>query len=698
MRMAKLLWTCGPIAFLLLPAGAFAQSGAPPRGGEAASGEAGGWNDVVVTARKRAERLQDVPESVSVVSGDLIEKANITNLHQYAAVTPNMLVRSTFRSNETFITMRGISSAQNALPPVSIIVDGVQLGSNDFINQDLLDVERIEILRGPQGALYGQGAIAGAINIISRPPTDEMTGMVKANIGNGLSHRVAGSLSGPIVPDMLGFRVSAMHRGSEGLIRNVRGDKVDSNQQTTLRGLLKFESGPFSTALRGSWTDGGAGCCIQDKAPRDAAGNFVDLDDVTNPGPSSNVLGRENTRFSDASARFDYDAGPVTLTAISGFAHVDQGVFADLDYSAAPTSVQNVNYRSNVFNQDLRIASNGDGAFGWIVGGYYQRRRSVSRLMAGPDATPFQPTLLNQDIYNTNRSWAAYVQTTWSPVDRLELLAALRYDRVHAYNINRLSPAATRASANFKSVQPKVQASWKWTPDIMMYATFSKGFRTGGFSQTTLFDNENTYNYEFGFKTQFADGRVTINGSLFHIDYENQQLSYGVTTSTTLIRRTINIPKTRNDGFELEMQLRPTDRLTANISVGAVDSVISKVAPDPFIPTSGAVGKKSPLVPPLTMSAVVTHRTPVAQGLELVAVGTAQHRGGFYFDVANSFYTRTKTFLDANLSIEADNWSFGLWGKNLTNARFTEHISITGADLRFPNQPRTWGAEAVLRF
>lgn len=698
MRMTKFLTGCGITAFMLLPAVAQAQAGGAADAQVQADADADNGNDIVVTARKRNERLQDVPESVSVLSGDLIDKANITNLHQYAALTPNMLVRSTYRSNETFITMRGISSAQNALPPVSIIVDGVQLGSNDFINQDLLDVERIEILRGPQGALYGQGAIAGAINIISRPPTDELTGMVKASIGNGVAHRVAGSLSGPLVPDMLGFRISASHRGSEGLIRNVRDEKVDSNQQTTLRGLLNFESGAFKAALRGSWTDGDAGCCIQDKAPRDAAGNFVDIDDVNSPGPSSNILGREHTRFGDASARFDYDAGAVTLTAISGYGHVNQTVFADLDYSATPTSVQDIGYRTDVFNQDVRIASNGGGAFGWIVGGYYQYRKSWSRLMAGPDATPFVPSLLNQDIYNTSRSWAGYAQATWSPVDRLELLAALRYDKIHAYNINKLSPATSEATADFDSFQPKVQASWKWTPDIMMYATFSKGFRTGGFSQSTQFDNENTYNYEFGFKTQFADGRVTINGSVFHIDYENQLLSYGVTTPTTIIRRTINIPKTRNDGFELEMQLRPTQRLTANLSIGAVDSVIAEVAPDPFIPTAGALGKKSPLVPPLTMGATLTHRTPVGDGMELVAVGTVQHRGGFYFDVANTFYTRTKTFVDANLSLDAGAWSFGLWGKNLTNARFTEHISLTGADLRYPNQPRTYGAEATLRF
>ena len=155
-RRGWLLATLSALA-LLPPETALAQS--------SESAEAG--NDIVVTARKREERLQDVPESVSVLSGDLLDRANISTIHGVATLTPNMLVRSTFRSNETFITMRGISSAQRALPPVSVIIDGVQVGSNDFINQDLQDIERIEILRGPQGALYGQGAIAGAINIIT---------------------------------------------------------------------------------------------------------------------------------------------------------------------------------------------------------------------------------------------------------------------------------------------------------------------------------------------------------------------------------------------------------------------------------------------------------------------------------------------------------------------------------------------------
>jgi len=655
--------------------------------------------EIVVTARKREERLQDVPEAVTVIGAEQIERANINSLKDFVALTPNIIARSTFRSNETYITLRGIASAQGALPPVSIIVDGVQLGSNDFINQDLLDVERIEVLRGPQGALYGQGAIAGAINIVTKEPTNDLTGFIKGSYGRGNTYRLSGAVSGPLVEDLLFFRVSGFHRGTDGLIKNARGERIDSGEQSSIRAQLSLAAGPFTAKLRGSWTDGDGGCCIQDKARRDTNGNLIDIDDVTNPGAKSNILGREKTRFRDASARLDYDAGPVTLTSITGWADVRQAVFGDFDYTAAPLTAQDLVYGADVFNQDLRIGSNGNGPFTWTFGAFYQRRNESLRLRVGAETpTGVNPTIINQDIRKQSTSKAVYGQASYKITPELELLAALRYDKDEQTNVDRNNPGPTRAEADYDALQPKVQLSYKWTPDVMVYATYSQGFRAGGFSQTSQFADEKTKNYEVGFKTQFADGRVTLNGSVFHIDYQNQLLSYVVNTNTAAIRRTINIPATSIDGFELEVSARPNSRLSLNLGVGFTDSVVKQVAPDPVISTAGAVGKKSPLVAPFTVSASATHRTPLSSSIDLVAYGAVQHRGGFYFDLTNTIYTATKTIVDANLSIESDRWTIGIFGKNLTNARFVENISITGADLRVPNQPRSYGIEASYKF
>jgi len=657
-------------------------------------------SDIVVTARKREERLQEVPESVSVISAVQIDRGNINNLKDFVALTPNVIARTTFRSNETFLTLRGIASAQGALPPVSIIVDGVQLGSNDFINQDLLDVERIEVLRGPQGALYGQGAIAGAINIVSRRPTNDFEGFVKGTYGNGDTYRIAAAVSGPIIQDTLLFRLSGYQRGSDGLIKNQRGQRIDGSDQHSIRGQLFLDAGPLQVALRGSYTKGDGGCCIQDRVNIDASGVLVGVDDVTNPGASANILGRENTRFRDASARVDYDFGPFTLTSITGWADVSQAIYGDLDYTSAPTQAQDVAFRQDVFNQDLRVASNGNGPLSWIVGGFYQRRNEATRYRVGPEIPgDVIPTVLNQDIRKRSTSKAVYGQLSYEITSELEVLGALRYDHDEQTNVDLLNPGPTSATATFSAWQPKAQISYKVTPDIMLYTTYSKGFRAGGFSTTFVFDSEKTTNYEAGFKMQFADGRVTVNGSAFHIDYENQLLSYVVVTPTASVRRTINIPRTGIDGFELELNARPTDRLTASFNVGVTDSVVKEVAPDPNISTAGAVGKKSPLVSPLTMSGSLTYRAPVSDDLDLIASGTVQRRGGFFFDLSNTIYTATKTFVDANLSLEAEGgWSVGIFGKNLTNARNADNVSITGARLRIPNQPRSYGVQASYRF
>ena len=692
----------GSILALALSNNAAAQEAAPAPAQVAAPE---GTGEILVTARKRTERLQDVPESVSVIGAEQIERANISNIKDFVTLTPNIIARSTFRSNETYITMRGIASAQGALPPVSIIIDGVQLGSNDFINQDLLDIERIEVLRGPQGALYGQGAIAGAINIVTKNPTNDFEGFAKASYGVANSYRLAGAVSGPIIADTLFFRVSGFHRGTDGLIKNQRGQRIDGGNSTSLRGQLNLDTGPFTAKLRGSWTKGDGGCCIQDIAPRNATGTLIDLDDVTNPGANSDILGRENTRFRDASLRMDYDTGPVTLTSITGWADVRQKVYGDFDYTNRPLLAQDLIYGTKVFNQDVRAASNGDGPFSWIVGAFYQERKELLRLRVG---TPINgsssinrgviPTVIDQDINKRSVSKSVYAQLSYKITPQLEVLGALRYDDDRQHNVDRNNPGPTTARAEFSAVQPKAQVSYKVTPGVMVYATYSEGFRAGGFSQTTLFANEKTRNYEAGFKTQFDDGRYTINGSAFYINYENQLLSYVVNTNTAAIRRTINIPQTQINGFELEMSARPTRRLTANIGVGFTDSVVKKVAPDPIISTAGAVGKKSPLVAPFTLSASATHRAPISDALDFVTYVAVQHRGGYFFDLTNTIYTATKTFVDANLSIDAGKWTVGLYGKNLTNARYAENMSITGADLRVPNQPRSYGVEASIRF
>jgi len=658
--------------------------------------------EVKVTARKREESLQEIPESITVFSGEQLETANVVTMRDFIDLTPNMIIRETFRSNESFLTMRGIASAQGALPPVAIVIDGVQVGANEFLNQDLLDIERVEVLRGPQGALYGQGAIAGAINIVTRAPTNEFESFVTGSYGNADTYRIAGSVSGPLIKDSLFGRVSAYYKSTDGLIKNRFGVRTSFAEEYSLRGRLLYEGENFSAAFRASHTEGDGSCCLQDKANFDPiTGLLINIDDVTNPGAESNILGTDDTYFTDASMKLDYDFNGLTATSITGFAEAGQSAYADLDYTAEPIQIQDLSWDSEVINQEFRLASDSSSPFQWIVGGFYQKKKEIFDAKILRDQTQQPLPVLFAFINEINSDlWAVFGQASYRLTDKLELTGAWRYDRDEQDFVNQLVPSTAR-SATFDQPQPKLQMSYDWSDNVMTYATWSKGFRTGGFDQNQQFENEVATNYEIGIKSATPNGLMTINASLFHIDYENQQLSFVILDpddATNTLRGVLNIPATDIDGMELEIAANPVAGLSINLGVGVAITSIAEVDTSSPFASPEAIGKTSPLAPPFTFNAGTTYTYPLNGNLDLLLYGQYRRQGGFYFDLNNTIKTGTQDFIDAKISLEGSNWSLGLFGRNLSDTRHATNVSITGSRLRVPNQPRSYGIEGTIRY
>jgi iron complex outermembrane receptor protein len=679
--------------------------------------------EIIVTSTKRSEKLQDVPDSIKVFSAADLEHSNITNLRGFVQLTPNLIIRETFRSNETFLTMRGLSSAQGSLPPVAFVVDGIQMGSNDFINQDLLDIERIEVLRGPQGALYGQGAIAGAINVITKQPTNELSGMVKGSYGNANTFRVAAALSGPLVKDMLFAKVSGYYKQSDGLIKNDAGIRITPYHESFGRAQLNYKNENLRANLFGSYTDGKSYCCIQDIAQKESGGVIypgntnlpsyvvVNVDQVTgSPGPTSNILGKSWNRFATAGLKIDYDFDPFTVTSISGYNYVRQHIYGDADYTAALGVAQDIVYSTKVYNQEVRVTSRGDGPFKWLFGGYYQYSHDVQFIKAGVDPGPaLDQNPGNISVYfggfpqynvTNHHSYAFFTSMSYDITDKWQLSGAFRYDHDSANAENQAKYPLTLASATFTQPQPKVQLSYKWNPDVLVYTSFSMGFRSGGFSQNAKFDNELTKNYELGFKSTLFDGLAVLNGSFFHIDYQNQQLSF-VQLNPAPLKGVINIPKSAIDGMELELTARPVDNLTVSLGAGMVDSTIKAIKPNILLPNLDVyqfIGNKSPLVSPFTFNASVNYVVPLANDFDVLLHADYRREGGYYFDMANAIKTGTHDLISGKISLEKDKWSVGVWGQNLTDARYATNIGVTGTPYRVPNQPRSYGVEASFKF
>lgn len=308
--------------------------------------------------------------------------------------------------------------------------------------------------------------------------------------------------------------------------------------------------------------------------------------------------------------------------------------------------------------------------------------------------------MLRQLNETNSSSWAAFGQVSYDVTDRLELTAAARYDRDEQDSRNKLNVAGSFKEATFSEFQPKAQLGYRWTDDFMIYASYARGFRAGGFTQNQQFDNEVTDNYEFGFKSSMLDGRVTLNASFFHIDYSNQQLSFVIFTTTSALRGVVNIPTTDIDGMELEATLRPMQQLTLSAGLGITDSVIRKVAPNVLFGDDivQLEGNKSPLVSPFTFNAAATWRQPVGADLDIVIHGDFRRLGGYDFNAQNTMHTATSNFINGKIALSAGAWDFGVYGANLTDQRVATYISPSGSLLRAPNQPRSYGVEAVYRF
>ena len=219
--------------------------------------------EVVVTAQYRQESLQDVPVSVTAFTADDIARAGIESTQDFINLTPNITMDDSFTLGNTFVQVRGVAQINNADSPVAIVVDGVPQNNQKQFKQELVDIERIEVLKGPQGALYGRNAIGGAINIVTRQPTNELEGFLRAGAGNGGLQKLSGALSGPIIDDTLLFRVTGAYKDFDGVIDNTFLDeKVDFYTTRDLRARLLWRpTDALDVDFRYAWSDADGGCC-----------------------------------------------------------------------------------------------------------------------------------------------------------------------------------------------------------------------------------------------------------------------------------------------------------------------------------------------------------------------------------------------------------------------------------------------------
>lgn len=683
------------ISTAALVAGAF---GATPALAQAADDTAIAPNEITVTARKRNETAQTVADPISVVTETVIANSDLRTLQDAVRLTPNLVVLDGLYPGYKTVSFRGFTTlGRDGEFPFATIIDGVVQPGQMFFQQELVNVSQIEILRGPQGTLYGGGAIAGAINIVTRKPTNEFTGSAAVQYLSGPEVRGTASISGPLVKDKLYLTVGATAYDDEGRIDNLANKKnADFGKGLTTRASLLFTpTEDLTFAFTASTTDSKTGGLWLAPVP-DA--DFKD----TIPDVSENQPGIVRTKLRGYSFKGDWAIPDfATLTSITAYSRGRDYTTADGDFSAADVYTQNIRFVDTAWSQELRLTSDGNGPVKWNVGGYYQDEKRTQISNYGSVGNP--PVFFSHsDDFRKYETMALFGQVSWALSDRVELTGGFRYDWETQMLHDRVNNVIYKQK--FSEPQGKASISYKWSPDLFTYATYSRGYRKGGFNPRSAdallsYDPETADNFEVGFKSSFGGSLVTLNGALFYTDFKGQQFSTSrVVEGEAIYIAVSNIEKTKVMGAEAELSIRPTRGLSINGAIGYSDVKIKSFLPED---TDAFHNNVIPQIYRFTAQLGLDYEAELADDLSLIVHGDMAHRGNVYWDVSNSLETGPKTFFNAKVGLQKGDWTLSFVGRNLTNERTPMAVgphALGTSTLASYNPPRQYGAELAFKF
>lgn len=690
-------------------------------------------DQIVVTARRRAEILQNVPAAITAYTARTIEAAGIEKPLDFINLTSNVNLVETQNAGNAFIIIRGITQARNSEPSVAVVVDGVQQVNPAQFNQELFDIEQIEVLKGPQGGLYGRNAIGGAIVIRTKQPSDILEGQFKAGVDNGPGYWLRGSLSGPLAPT-LKFRVAGSWYDTNGFIPNTFLHKdADPVKDLALRGtLLWTPTSNFTADLRAS---------IDRLRTQGFYFNIVsDVNDTSLPVRVNNA-GEDNRNMDNVSLRLNWDLGVGALTAVSSYDKLTEIITGDaFDFLPIPESFffhllgfdlnqsQYLNVRA--LSQEIRFTSPSDRPFRYILGVYgIGTKRFISTgnmvdtgngvfpVFHNPSTNPLNPQATFLADEQRNFAWAAFANASYDISQQLTLDASLRYDRDRRRNTTETPtaflpnipgfPAGVSGEVRtiiFDDWQPKVSLTWKPTKTLTFYGGYSRGFRSGGFNQTGVgavaaangilgvadtYQAETADTFEVGARAQLFNHTATLNANVYTTRSKNSYFFVFLAANST--QNLGNVPEVQLKGFELEGTLHPLPGLDFNAGLGYTWSDIKKF-PDPTV-----IGNEAPLISRYTLNLGAQYRHKIANSrLGLLARVDYRRTGKTWWDVQNSTVRKPINLVNARLGVEADHWSLTAFGENIFNEKYNAEFSPGG--FVFKGRPRRYGLETVYHF
>jgi iron complex outermembrane receptor protein len=688
----------------------------------------GALDEIVVTAQKRLQNQQDVPVSVASFSADSLATANVANITDLSKLDPSLVMNAGFGEVTPFI--RGSGTLINNLgdeSSVAVYVDGVYLSRVPLSYLDLNNVDRIEILDGPQGTLFGRNASAGLVNIVTRDPSLEKP-VLDAEVGYANYDTVTEKFYGSVpLTSKIAFDVAAVYRRQfDGWGQNVNnGLPIGYDDHGAIRTKWLYEVDDQTTIKvwadysRGSYDQG-----LSDNAYRGTTLGNLATGLTTALGPVGFYDSRAGVHPHTTDTTYSVD-GKVThsfsfmnVSSLTAYVNGQGGLNFDGGFQSTPFLDIQLNYKSQQISEEVQFASNSDSWVTWTAGLYYLNETAgyPGASLSGPGLAP-----LSGITYVSNEqtaSYAGYSQVSIPIVTRNDdLTAGIRYthDELHGYGVTIIDEAIIAPGSQLDNRTSFNKPSYKFSydhhfnADIMTYASISDGFKDGTYNTLPIsavaVQPETTTSYEVGMKNEFFDHRVRVNGALFWNKIDNPQVEEIKQSLTSLVNAGGAVVK----GVDLSVEGKVTQYLSARINTEFlptahyttfVGAPFTSVNPNPpfgnFPYTSGSAdGARLPNAPHSTVNAGLDYRIPTPIG-SLSLAADWSHNSGYYWTPDHEVKQDAYNLLggSAKWTSPDNRWSTTLWGANLTGTKYYIYEAQQGNPFGVassPAAPRTFG-------
>lgn len=676
--------------------------------------------EIVISARKRDENLQDTPVSVSAIGETKLARLQAQEIGDIQNSVPGLTLHVGDASNAV-VYVRGVGQIDSlafADPGVGIYLDDVYLGRAQGSFLDVYDVARIEVLRGPQGTLYGRNTIGGAVKFVSKEPDDELGGQVEVAAGNYEQKRVKARANVPL-GDTVFMKAAIAYVGRDGYAENsVTGsDDGDKESLSWRLGLKADLSDTLSLSLNADQSEDDADTSRTPNRETSVFGLASESDEPFEVDADFNDVNRLKTMGFSGTLTYDVSEA-LSIKSISAYREMSYETHLDLDATSLPLFGVFVDQDQDQFSQEVQFTYVGENGVDFVGGLYYLREHDITMSGIFGPAIAFVSNSINDQ---RNRSYAAYGQTDFPLGDKLTLTAGLRYthekksfDRIQEFfgaETPLVPPIGEGVRVTDVSVEetwnnlsPKIGLSYQVDEAHMIYASASKGFKSGGFdgrsnsaSEAVPYEPETMWAFEMGSKNSLAGGRASLNIAAYYNDYSNLQLSSFVADDAGAFSALFtNAGEATIKGIELEFAARPVEPLNISAAVSYMDADYGEyVGPD-----GADISDERALVnaPEWTLFLAVDYDIELASGAFITLHGDASYRSKTYPTVSSSEILAQAGYglLNAQVSYQSagERWELFAGVKNLTDREYRSHgfdlSDSLGYQLGYYGAPRTW--------